>query len=225
MERYSINPARFPLEHFYELTSSRQLLPDRRILLEKIVERFKILRKQGITNLQDLITTLRTKEKILKFAQESGIPEAYLIRLKREAGSYISRPLRLSEIPGIPYEYLLMLESRGIKNTKQFFESVRTKEQQHNLSGLSGIPEARLQEIYCLSDLSRINGVGGVFARTLYMAGIRSIQQFAQMDTRQSINEYMKMLAEMGYSSVRIVERDLEYCINYASVLLQFSKL
>ena len=225
MERYTINPARFPLERFYELTRSKQLLPDRRILLEKIVERFKILRKQGITNLQDLITTLRTKEKILKFAQESGIPEAYLIRLKREAGSYISRPLRLSEIPGIPYEYLLMLESRGIKNTKQFFESVRTKEQQHDLSGLTGIPEARLQEIYCLSDLSRINGVGGVFARTLYMAGIRSIQQFAQMDTGQSIDEYMKILAEMGYSSVRIVESDLEYCINNARVLLQISKL
>ena len=66
-----------------------EVLPDRKILQEKIPERFTIWGPMGIKNLKDLIDALKTKAKIDTFAQKSGLPQDYLVVLRREANSYI----------------------------------------------------------------------------------------------------------------------------------------
>ncbi|MEN8231043.1 MAG: DUF4332 domain-containing protein, partial [Bacteroidota bacterium] len=174
MEKYTLDPTLISLQEFYALTVSKQLIPSRVSLHEKIDERFGILRNNGFHNLGMLLKSLKSKQNVQSIADATGIPAGYLLLLRREAGSYLARPFPLSDFPGIPYEYVEVLKTKEIRNTREFFERVQTSNQQHEIAGETGIPKERLKEIFALCDLSRITGVGGVFARIVFEAGIRS---------------------------------------------------
>ncbi|MEN8156858.1 MAG: hypothetical protein ABFS10_07900 [Bacteroidota bacterium] len=62
------------------------------------------------------------------------------------------KPSSISDLPGIPFEYGEVLKSRGIRNTSDFTEKVKTAEQRRAIARLTGIPEERLLEIYRLCD-------------------------------------------------------------------------
>ena len=62
------------------------------------------------------------------------------------------KPSPISDLPGIPFEYGEVLKSRGIRNTTDFLEKVKTVEQRTAMARLTGIPEARLLEIHRLCD-------------------------------------------------------------------------
>ncbi|MEN8202263.1 MAG: DUF4332 domain-containing protein [Bacteroidota bacterium] len=126
--------------------------------------------------------------------------------LKRQAGTYLARPFPLSEFPGVPYEYTELLKSKGIGNTRKYFEVARTEAKRKELAGITGIPEERLKELYVLCDLSRITGVGGSMARIAYEAGIRSIAEFAAADK---------------HFSDQFAEEDIRSCIEYAKVITE----
>lgn len=223
MERYTLDPERFSLQRFYELSASKKMIPSRRMLQEGIEEYFEALEKKGILNLCQLIRALANIEKIAATASETGIPIEYLVLLKREAGSYLSKPFPLSDFPGIPLEYTEVLKSRGIKNTREFFESVQLPEQRKRVSGQTGIPEDRLKELYSLCELSRITGVGAFYARIIYHAGIKSLRDFAKTDPATHNKRYMAILDRFGYPVKALGEEDLQYCINYATLLLELN--
>ena len=140
--------------------------------------------------------------------------------LKREAGSYLVRPFPLSSFPGIPFEYTELLKSKGILSTKDFFEQVQTGDQQAELSANTGIPVYRLKELFSLCDLSRITGVGAIFARVLYEAGIRSTEEFASTDALALLDSCQAIIKKHGYAAGKLGEKDMSYGINYANVVL-----
>jgi len=140
--------------------------------------------------------------------------------LKREAGSYVARPFPLSSFPGIPFEYVELLKSRGITSTKDFFEQVQTAQPQEQLARDTGIPLYRIEELFTLCDLSRITGVGGVFARVVYEAGIRSIEEFVNTDIHIQLSRYRAVIEKHGYAAGKLGEEDLKYGIIYASVVV-----
>ena len=221
MEKYTLDPGKISLDRFFELTGSRRMLPSRIVLHDHMMERFQILKEAGIRNLRDLISTLGSKPRIEVFASDSGLPEAYLVLLKREASSYLARPFPLSDFPGIPHEYVESLRSKGIRNTREYFESAQSSKEQKQLSGRTGIPDSRLREILALTDLSRITGIGGLFARIVYEAGIRSTRQFAETDAHSQTLKYMKIIDKYGYAAGHFVEEDIQYCITYAKVICE----
>ena len=221
MEAYRIDPGAISLSWFFELTRVRRMLPSRKALHDQMEERFDILDKAGIRNLAELISTLGSKSKIQVFSSETGLEEEYLVLLKREAGSYIARPFPLSDFPGIPFEYTEALRARGIKTTRDLFEGAVLEGQRTELSRETGIPLSRIQELYSLCDLSRITGVGGVFARVVYEAGIRSTREFAGTDAYSHYRKYMEVIDRFGYAAGHFVEEDIQYCIDYASVICQ----
>jgi hypothetical protein len=177
----------------------------------------------GIHNLKQLIASLGNKEKIKNVSNKTGIPKGYLTLLKREAGSYLSKPIALSGFPGIPLEYTEVLKSRGIRNTREFFESVQSDTQRKQMAEQTGIPEARLRELYSLCDLSRITGVGGFYARIIYQSGIRSVHDFAATDSATHHRKYMEILEKRGYPVQPLSEDDLQYCIDYATILAELN--
>ncbi|MCK5136938.1 MAG: DUF4332 domain-containing protein [Bacteroidales bacterium] len=221
MENYTLDPTRISLERFNELTISKRLIPSRIILHEQINERFQFLKNAGISNLGELIKILGSKQKIAAFASSSGVPAEYLVLLKREAGSYLARPFPLSDFPGIPHEYVEALKAKEIRHTREFFERAQTDDQRHKLSGLTGIPEARLMEIFSLTDLSRITGIGAVFARIVFESGIRSVRQFANTDASTHCKKYLDISEKHGYAAGHFVEEDIQYCIDYARVIIE----
>ena len=220
MKQYSIDPSLISLEEFKELTASRRMLPGRIVLHEQIDERFGQLKHSGMETLGDLLRILSSKSRIHSFAIQTGLPEDYLVLLKREAGSYLARPFPLSSFPGIPFEYAELLKSRGIKSTKDFFEQMQAEQQQAELSLNTGIPAYRLKELYSLCDLSRVTGVGGIFAMVLYEAGIRCTEAFASTDISKLLDSCQLIIEKHGYAAGKLGEEDLKYGINYASVIV-----
>lgn len=221
MEVYTLDPKQISIARFYELTVSKRLIPSRIELHEMIDERFRILMDSGIQSLGELLRILNSKRDLKVFASASGIPETYLILLRREAGSYLARPFPLSDFPGIPHEYVEVLKSKEIRNSKDFFEAVQTSDQQMQMARDTGIPVARLQEIMSLSDLSRITGIGGVFARIVYESGIKSVEQFAGTDPGDQYEKYMSIIEKHGYRAGHFAREDIQYCIDYAMVILE----
>lgn len=220
MKPYTIDPSLLSLEEFRELTAGKSMLPGRVMLQEKIRERFHLLKQSGVHTLGDLLQVLASKSKIASFADQSGLPTAYLVLLKREAGSYLARPFPLLEFPGIPFEYVELLKSRGIRNTKDFFEQVQSNAQQEELSSNTGIPVYRLEELYALCDLSRVTGVGGIFARVLYEAGIRSAREFSEADVPGLLASCRAVIEKHGYQAAKPGEKDIQYGIEYAMVIV-----
>ncbi len=220
MKNYTIDPAVIGLAEFKELTAGRKMLPGRVALHEQLEKRFDILGSLGIEHLGDLLHILGSKSKIESFSVQTGLPTDYLVLLKREAGSYLARPFPLSNFPGIPFEYVELLKSKGILNTKNFFEQVQTEGHRSELAGITGIPEYRLKELFYLCDLSRITGVGGIFARVVYEAGIQSTIEFARTDIQTQLKGYLAVIEKHGYTVGHIGEEDISYAVNYARVLV-----
>lgn len=223
MERYTLDSEKFSMQLFFQLSRSRKMIPSRRCLQDNLDSSFKALESKGIENLQQLISLLGSKEKIASMASETGLSAHYLSLLKREAGSYLASPFPLSDFPGIPLEYTEILLSKGINNTRKFFESVQTSGEQQKISGSTGIPVDRLREIYRLCDLSRITGVGPVYARVIYLAGIHSVRDFAETDAATHNKLYMQVLDKYNYPLNDLGEDDIQYCIDYASLLVKFN--
>ena len=223
MEKYTLDARLLSLERFFELTRSKKMIPSRVILQDNIHERFQSLEDHGIENADQLIKALGSKEKIVEAASSTGIPEQILVLLKREAGSYLAKPFPLSDLPGIPFEYTEVLRSRGIRNTRDFFESVQTARQRKQVSAITGIPENRLKEIFCLCDLSRITGVGWLYSRIIYDSGIRSTREFAETDASVHIMKYRETIEKYGYKTETLGEEDMQYCIDYARVILELN--
>jgi hypothetical protein len=219
MKRYTLDPDLIGLERFMQLTRNRRMLPSRVELRQEMEERFAALRLAGISSLGELIRSLGSKSKLEAFSAHTGLAVEYLVLLKREAGSYLARPFPLSSFPGIPYEYAEVLKSRGLANTRDFFEGVQSGEQETKVSKETGIPVARLKELYALCDLSRITGVGGVFARVVYEAGIRSSKEFAHTDAPEHCRLYRAIIDKYKYTAGHFSEDDIRYCIDYARVL------
>ena len=220
MKRYSIDPKMITLGQFRELTANRRMLPSRVVLKDQMDKRFGLLKGSGIENLADLLRTLGSKSKIDSFSARTGLSSDYLVLLKREAGSYLARPFPLSNFPGIPYEYVELLKSKGIINTKDLFEQVQSDHQQAELAATTGIPDYRMKELFSLCDLSRITGIGGLFARVVYEAGIRSTREFARTDASTHVKKYLVVIKKHGYTAGNPGEEDIRYCIDYANVVV-----
>jgi len=217
--QYSIDLSNFSLGRFKELIQNREMLPSRKIIQEKLNDRFATLKSQGVSNLKELVDALKTKEKLEKFAKQTNLPVDYLTILKREANSYIPSPVKLKDFPEIDSKYLNKLSKIKITNSKQLFDNTQTKAERKAISESTGIPIDKIKELFCLSDLVRIWGVGAVFARIIYQAGTKSTKQFAGYDAKQAYNKYIKINEEKGYTNAKFIQKDIEFCIALAKEL------
>ncbi len=202
---YHIDLAKYSLEKLKLSLKARNMIPSRVILKEKIDDRFKVLSENGIEHLADLITQLKTKQKVEKFSKQSELSVEYLTILKREAGSYLPNPVKLDKFPGVDLKSVTTLESAGIKHTKHLFDRTKEKEKFTLLLDLTGIDKACLEELKALSDLVRIYGVGPVFARIIYDVGVRSVETFKGLTARSFIQIYeekMNKKADFGENEI-----------------------
>jgi hypothetical protein len=111
------------------------------------------------------------------------------------------------------------LEEQSIKNTKQLFERALSTEQRRELAEAAGIDPDKLRELVRLADLSRVYGVGPVFARLLYDAGVDSVQAIAGAESGLLFDQLAKAYLAAGNSRVDFKERDIAFCIQMAKRL------
>ncbi len=209
-ERYQIDLEKYSLQKFRASLQSREMIPSRTSLKDDLDTRFRILENCGIANLKELIDRLKTKQKIEQFSQETSLSIHYLTLLKREAKSYLSKPIRLDKFSGVQTEHLDRLEDKGIRNTRQLFLQAQNKSGRERLSKETWIPKEALNELVGLSDLVRIYGVGPVFARLIYDVGIRSVKEFIEYTARDFIRIYEEQTRKKADFGVGEIQFSLE---------------
>lgn len=204
---YSPDLQQYSLQQFKKGLEKREMIPSRIGLKKDIDRRFSTLDSNGIKTLKDLIDQLKTKTKIESFSKITGLSIEYLTILKREAGSYLPKPIPLNKFGHIIPEIIDALEQKGIKNTKQLFTSS---------NGISGIPSDILSELSSLSDLTRLYGVGPVFAKILYDAGISSVDSFSSFTGKDLISFYENKTGKKADFG----ENEINFSIELAKELL-----
>jgi len=209
-KRYQIDLEEYSLQKFKRSLQSREMIPSRISLKDDLDGRFGILEDCGIANLKELIDALKTKQKIEQFSQETSLSTQYLTLLNREAKSYLSKPIRLDKFPGIQTGYFDRLEDEGIRNTKQLFLEAQDESRREQLLEETGIPKEALNELVGLSDLSRIYGVGPVFARLIYDVGIRSVREFVENTAEDFIRIYEEQTQKKADFGVGEIQFSLE---------------
>lgn len=188
--QYQIDTEKYSLQKFKNDIESRDMIPSRVSLKDDLDERFEILEINGITNLKELIDALKTKPKIEDFSKETGLTIEYLTLLRREANSYLPKPVRIDAFPGIPTKYVDRLAAEGTKNSRQLFKEAKDKSERDRISQRTGIPIEILNELVCLSDLVRAYGIGPAGARMFYDIGIKSIKDFVEYTAEDLISTY-----------------------------------
>jgi len=174
-DSYHADLSRISLSAFADSLRSRTLIPSRRALKADLESRFARLKTLDIGSMADLLDALKTKSAIARVASETGLSTDYLTLLRREAKSYLPNPVPLRKFPGIDSAHTETLADRGISNSRHLFRVATLHSEREALAERASIPMKLLDELICLSDLSRLYGVGPVFARLLYDAGFPTV--------------------------------------------------
>jgi predicted flap endonuclease-1-like 5' DNA nuclease len=218
-ESYHLNLREISLDQYEQTLKATELIPSRRILKDNIERNFAALQERGISNLAEFLSTVKNTAKIAELADQTGISVEYLTLLRREVNALLPKPRNLREFPGIGPATVEKLERMGIKNSKQLFERARSRAQRVALARETGIASDELMELVKLSDLSRVYGVGPVFARLLYEAGVDTVQAIARAEAPQLFDKLAEAYLEAGNSRVDFKERDIAFCIQMAKRL------
>ena len=203
---YTLPLEQISLNDYRQLLRQQNLLPGRRILQEQLDERFALLASSGLTNLAQLSAVLATPVKLASLVAKTGIPEEYLTILRRELGSLAQKPVPLSDFPGCNEVQIRELANAGIRNSRDYWERCRKP----------GEP------LSALCDLVRINGVGAVAARAFYEAGFGYVAAVAQANAADMLSRVNTVNAEKGYYKAKLGEKDMQFCIDYAKLLLLY---
>lgn len=206
--RYSLDLQQITVTDYELLLKNQNLLPGRRILLDEIESRFEAIRQMGVDTADRLKKELSTSQKLAAFVEKSGIPEEYLIILKRELGSLEQKPVTLSSFPDMDAALLKKLEERGVLNSKDYLE---------NAEGTSA-------ELDALCDLVRINGVGAVAARAFYEAGYHSAVDVARAGAAEMLARVNAFNEQRKYYNAKLGVKDMQFCIDFAVLLEKYSK-
>jgi hypothetical protein len=98
---YTLDLERLSVQEYKTLLKQQNLLPGRRILLQDIDENFTVFESREIKTVAQLEKCLFTPTKIAEIVAASGIPEEYLVILKRDIDSLVQKHIPLSGFPDI----------------------------------------------------------------------------------------------------------------------------
>lgn len=214
--RYGVDLKAVSVRAYGELLRGRNLLPGRRMLKEGLDENFRRIEGAGVVSAGDLLGCLSTPRKLSDFSAKTGIPEDYLTLLKREIGSLEPRPVPLADFPGIAEETVRRLAARGIATSKDFFERCGAPGE----GAPEGVPAGEARELMCLCALVRINGVGAAAAKAFHEAGLRSAGEIAAMGAAELLERITRANAEKRYYQAKLGEKDMQFVIDSAGLLL-----
>jgi len=216
---YSIDLKKISIEKYIEILKSAELIPSWKVLEKDIDENFNIIKKSNIKNLDELLTALKEKDKILKFSKQSGLSENYLAVLKRAINGYRRKPNRIKDFPCVTDNIINQLEKSGIKNTRKLYEEILTTEKRNELSKKTGFENNEIMMLAKLTDLSRIRWVNHTFAYVLLEAGYDTAKKVANADYKEMYDTIKQLNAERKIYNAHIGIRDMKMVVEAAKLL------
>jgi len=221
---YSIDLTGVSLQSYQEILRKQNLLPSRRILLNDLETNFQRIVDADISNLLTLKKALSSPEKLSKFAAQTNISKEYLIILKRELGSLEQKPVKISDFPGLSGQTVQILAKHGIRTSKDVYTAFQNERAEKSLMEISGISQNELEEVGCLSDLVRINGVGAAAARAMFEAGYKNITDIASADAGKLLGQLSAVNANGRYYHAKLGKKDMQFVIDFAVLLRDLEK-
>lgn len=216
---YSIELKNICLNDYMDILKNQNLLPGRKILLNNIDENFKAIYTFGISNLDELYKILCKPAKLEALVYKTGINKDYLIILKREVGSFIQKPVSICDFPGLSPIIFLQLNEHHIKTSKDLYDYSDGFSKKKQFCDITGISENIAKELFALCDLVRINGVGAVFAKILYISGINGVQDLANTDADYIFQKFLEINIDNTYTKAKLGKNDMQFCIDFAKIL------
>jgi hypothetical protein len=208
---YYIDLDKVSLSDYRNKLESGYLPPSRRLLKERLNERFGYFSSIGIRNVKELLQWLRKKDRFDELSKVECLSGTYLTILLRELNSTLPKPNRIGDFPGISEYTSQRLAALGIRTTEHLFYKVITKADRQKLADITGIMESDILELTKLCDLSRIKWAGVTFARMLYDMGTDTVEKVSKADPAQlhaRINTFNKekglYKGQIGLNDIRI---------------------
>jgi hypothetical protein len=208
---YSINLETISLDEFAEITSTKYLVPGRRVLLDHLSSIIEHLKARDINHLAALKKLLSNKKNYSQLADDLGVSVEYLTVLNRESNSYESKPIPLSKLGLFSALELEQLKSAGLTSTKHLYERALTADDRRDLAIHTQFTEGKLIQALELIDLLRINGIGPVFARVLQAMCIHNVVQFAQAAPEYILECYNEFREANEPSLPNLSIKDVKY--------------
>lgn len=217
MGGYHLDLSTVSLDAFFDTLREGLIAPGRTVLLEDKENPLEAIKSAGVGNLADLEDRLKTKPRLSAFAEETGLDADYLTILRRQAQSYLPKPVPLRNFPEVSEAVVARLAEEGIAHGKHLYDAVPDPADAAEAAARFGVDEEGLRKLRALVDLSRITGVGPVFARFFYSIGIRSLSDLARGDA-EDLYERLGRVSE-DYSGPKATRWDVEQCIRSAAAL------
>lgn len=204
---YALDLGLISMREYKELLIKQNLLLGRRILLENIDDNFAFFVKMGIDTVRQMNKNLSTPTKIADLSASSGISKLYLVILKREIGSLVQKPVPINNFPSIDSKLLSSLNSSGIKTSKDYWE----------------IKQDLSDDLFCLCDLVRINGVGPIAAKAFFESGYKSVKDVAAANAAVMLAKVSAVNEEKHYYKAKLGQKDMQFCIDFARLINKYS--
>lgn len=222
--RYTLDLRQIPLEKYLTILKRQNLLPGRRILLNDIDLNFQSFKDAGVSSTYELKGILSTPSKLATFSSLTGVAENYLVILKRELGSLAQKPVLLDTFPGLSGESISKLQIINIKTTKDFFDLYHSSSTADAVENISGIGGHDINELYCLCNLVRINGIGPTAARTMFESGYKRIADIAGADAEEMLSRITAVNSTMQYYQAKLGVKDMRFIIDAARLVLDIEE-
>lgn len=213
---YHIDLAKVSIDSYREKLKTAYLPPSRKMLTERLEERFDHFKNLGVTNVNELVSLLKKKNRVEELTKLECFKGDYLTILLRELNSMLPKPNRISEFKGIKKETIGKLESIGITNTLKLYPKILNPKVRNELSEATGIPNDQIIELAKLTDLSRIRWVGATFARMLYDLGIDSVERAAKANPETLHKQINDLNTKMNYFKGHIGLNDIRIFVQAA---------
>ena len=207
------------IDAYKDILSKTELIPSWKILGEDIDKNLNAVKKQGVSNLDELLAALKDKSKIKDFSDQSGLSIKYLEVLNRVVKGYKQKPNRIQDFTCISKKVVNRLEKVGIKNTLKLFDKVKTVKDRSECATETGIDKLDILLLARLTDLSRIRWVNHTFAFVLLESGYDSVKKVASANYKSLYADVKKLNDAKKIYNANIGEHDMKMVIESAQML------
>jgi len=206
--------SKLSIEQYKEKLKSANLIPSWKILLENIDLWFKYLEKQKINNVEELAQVLKTKTKVQKFSEVTGIPVDYLTILRREINSHKPSPRKLKDFTTIKDSTKQKLEEIGIKNTEQLYTNIITIESRNTLKIKTNLSDEEVIKIAKLTDLCRLRYVNHTFATVLIHTKFDTIENIQNANSQEVYEAVIEANKDNRFYKGKIGVKDMKFLVD-----------
>lgn len=213
---YHLDLSAISLSQYAERLKNTELLPSQQILKEDIDRRFAIIADQGIRDVRQLRQALKAKGDVYAFAEATGLPEAFLMVLRRELNSYTSQVRKVADFSSIGDGLKDRLAALSIHTMEQLYDRVLTPQRRAVLGGELSASGEDVLMLAKLADVSRLRYVNPAFATLLAHSAYDTAALIRKADPQALHQEIVAVNGKYGFFKGRINPKDMEFLIREA---------